>query len=172
VRQFWHGIYKSFWVKGPGKFYVRISRNSGINCILPGAFLDKLAGPACVSEDRAMPWMGGVRFRPEGVYLRGNKTAIAVEGDSGKGSSLGTPARLLWLLGNRCIVMGGGAEARRRDRVMAYRASLNASNGALSQYRWDLNVWSPIERAAFSRTMAVAHQSLSQANPIMKSLQY
>ena len=45
VRQFWGGVYQSFAVCGPAKFYLKIARSNSFNTIVSAILLDKISGP-------------------------------------------------------------------------------------------------------------------------------
>jgi len=55
VRQFWGGVYQSFAVCGPAKFYLKIARSNSFNTIVSAILLDKIYGPPTSWEIKNIP---------------------------------------------------------------------------------------------------------------------
>jgi len=45
VREFWDGVYVSFAVCGPSKFYLAVRKNNSFNAIISSVMIDKISGP-------------------------------------------------------------------------------------------------------------------------------
>jgi len=55
--ELWTGVWKQFVVSGPATYGVFIRRNASFNTILPGIFLDKLAGPKSKYDGSRAAWL-------------------------------------------------------------------------------------------------------------------
>ena len=71
VHDFWGGTYKVFAVNGPGKFLVKVGKNSSLNAILSAVLVDRLTGKHeglnQTLYSRPMPWMGDVPYDPPAI---------------------------------------------------------------------------------------------------------
>lgn len=64
VENFWGGVYKSFVVRGPSKYWVKLARNYSKNTIISAVLMDKLKGPVNIRDAWPLGWMGGVHYDP------------------------------------------------------------------------------------------------------------
>ena len=156
VREFWGGVYKSFVVRSPGPYFIRISRNHSFNTTVSAVMTDPLDGwePAGGHQGRALNRTCKIPMRP----------------DAGEGG----PALALWDLATmRCMAGPGGVGLRNLARRTAYRSVLDgdADAGALSWFRWHLARWTPEERKAFDREMAALWASMQERDLALKTRQ-
>jgi hypothetical protein len=64
VRDFWGGVHKTFTVKGPGLYMVKIDRNYSLNTIVSSVTIDRLAGTPKWSEKAWLPTPMEVEYEP------------------------------------------------------------------------------------------------------------
>ena len=64
VHAFWGGVYKSFLLRGPATYYLKIGKNNSMNTLCSGLFLDTLVGDLGPFQDMGGTWMGTVAYAP------------------------------------------------------------------------------------------------------------
>lgn len=154
VRDFWGGVYKSFIVRGPGPYYIRIARNYSFNTIVSAVMVDMQDGSVPLDEKQTYPPR---LFYKEPAVPRSEGVA---------------PAMDLWMqAGARCYMMPNGVDLRNEAKRTAYRFALgmDASWDALCYFRWFLNRWEPEDRRYFVEEMARAWAHQQSLNPGLKS---
>ena len=57
-------MYKSFLLRGPADYYLRIGRNNSLNTLCSGLFIDRMTGPMAGFEDMAPIWLGTCAMTP------------------------------------------------------------------------------------------------------------
>jgi len=119
--ELWTGVWKQFVVSGPATYGVSIRRNASFNTILPGIFLDKLAGPKSKYDGSRAAWLpvpvGGIDSppSPEGR----EKTGDNAQADA---------AQALWQALDGARARPAAVPVDQALRVLAYRA-MSASRG-------------------------------------------
>ena len=158
VRNFWFGVYKSFEVMGPSKFYIKVAKNNSFNTIVNAVFVDRLAGGEG-RTDGPLAWMGDVEYRPPASRV------VPALSDAPEL----TDARALWLQLHSAHGWASAARVRTAYGILAYRAAAAAAGppDLLDNWRWNLHFWQPQDRADFMRTMRAAYVSLLRNNPQM-----
>lgn len=156
VRDFWGGVYKSFLVRGPHPYYLRVARNNSLNTICSAVFIDKLLPAPRQEDDMQTLFLGAVRYNPPSVAETKNASPIL------------TVSRDLWRGLNAAPI-----PSRTSWRLLAFRsaASAGASPALLANWRWHLKVWQDSDRAEFIRAMITAHTSLLELQPQLKTAQ-
>ena len=143
IMQFWGGMYCSFVLKGPGNYQVRLKRNYGYWMTVAGMFLDRVSGPRNLTGFTNLDGLPMKDYRPPQYKPTPSVAA--------------SPAWKLWhLLNHRASYSKKDMGAQWPGRVLAYRyAQFHGFPPAmLARWRWKLNVWLPVDRAAFNRAMA------------------
>lgn len=188
VVNFWNGMYKSFVVRGPAKYYLRLGRNHSFCTLLAGVFLDRLTGP--ITRRDCVAWMGGVRYpipdpdaptAPdphllEKLLASGGQVARKIPGTVAalNKERLTAASRSLWAALDKAQDEKSALVYQYPFRLLAYRAVLNANDSEVLQaaWRWKLRLWNPEDRDVFNQTMAKAHDTLLELYPEMKDGQY
>ncbi len=169
IHNFWNGLYISFVVRGPAKYYLRVGRNGSKNTIMAGVFLDKLAGPKLRSDDSPMVAMFNVSYKPPDpdappptsnmpppppLVLKAQQVATLHS------------ARLLWDTLNIAQNAAESASWQSSYRLLAYRAALvsGASDRLQENWRWRLHFWTEDDRLWFQRNMELA-VAMKKAGP-------
>lgn len=184
VRDFWGGAYKSFLVRGPSKYWIKVAKNNSFNTILQAVFIDRLADSTSW-DGKAMGLMGGVRINPPDPDAPPAPDPHALEtflAAHAKGAPLSThaalatdqkridAARTLWRALDASLEREGNEGWQWRGRMLALRAIQNAgaSDALIENWRWKLALWTPTDRATGRETAARAYDSLLELNPEMK----
>ncbi len=144
------GVYKSFVVRGPSKYYLKIGKNNSFNTICSAVFIDKLLGPVTRDDRIPLPFMGGVAYEaPSTAALPPPVLAPVQEAEA-----------LRPMLAAAYSQVGGGV-LEQTYRLLAYRAivSAGAPRVLLDNWRWGLHLWTTDDRQAFLQTMARGMQS-------------
>ena len=159
IRQFWGGCYKQFAVRGPGKYWLKLSKNDSFNTIVSGVMIDLMAGWQWPYERMALPVMGNLPYRPPVV------PKLFADAPDELLAAVALQAALTdgWLA-------RGGAERQRELFVAAYRAARDHDPPPelLANWHWQLRLWSPDERTEFDAMMARAWQKHLEFNPNLK----
>jgi len=139
VTNFWPGVYESFVVNGPGKYYICIRKNHSLNTILQAVFVDRIDGGAPSSQPA---WLNGVHYTPE-VYAGAPTTP--------SNKSVVDQATALWSRLDSFYANAQSASMQRSYRILLLRAAMsgNAPAQMLASWRWDLGLWTDIDWAKF-----------------------
>jgi len=134
VRNFWPGVYESFVVNGPGKYYIQVDRNYSLNAIIQGVFIDRLNS----DETNEKPYrMNGVEVDPAAIHFAGTNS-----GYRKKSIALSKTEKLWSELDNLYSVPASGS-LQRDMRILLLRSAV--SNGAppllLTNWRWQMGLW-------------------------------
>jgi len=159
ILNFQNGMYKSFVVRGPGKYYVRVRRNGSFCTLLAGVFVDKMAGPKVRGDNDPIPSMMNVRYEPPDPDAPPLTSNVPLPPPP-----VLTPTQISTLSAARMLWNGLDSEAAITsplalpDRLLAYRASLvsGASDRLQENWRWRLHFWTEGDRLWFQRNMALA----------------
>ncbi len=188
ICNFWDGMYQSFLVHGPARYYVHIRRNSSFNTLLAGVFLDSMTGPKTRFDCSA--WMGGIHYSPPNPdaptppdphlldkLLAGNgKLASSIGGTSPtfQDQKIIPAARVLWDALDAVQDNPAALSFQLLGRRMAYRAAVaaGASDALQADWRWTLHLWNASDRQEFTDTMHQAHESLLTLYPDMRNHSY
>ncbi|MDR3707511.1 MAG: two-component regulator propeller domain-containing protein [Capsulimonadaceae bacterium] len=141
VANFWPGVYESFVVTGPGKYYVKIEKNRSLNAILQAVFVDRLDADAPRPHPK---WMNGVRYYP------------AQYGEAAKPPQREVvAASQLWSRLDAIYDNDDSAAIQRPYRILALRAATasDASPAMLAKWRWNLGLWTDTDWAKFEDYM-------------------
>jgi len=194
VRDFWGGIYKTFMVSGPSKYWIKISKNNSINTIISAVLIDKLNGPVSKKDNLALGWMGGVHYDPPDPdapvvsnahlldeLLAGKRSNIKtsletnslVRQDKRSNPSI-TISTKLWSTLNTICNKQDNVVLQKPYRLLAYRSAtvFDAPETLQANWRWFLKIWYPLDRANFNEVMAKAHEELINTNPSMKGANF
>lgn len=191
VVNFWGGVYQSFVLRGPSKYWVKIGRNYSKNTIVSAVLMDKLKGPSNMRDNWPLGWMGGVRYNPPdpdapippdphlldkllamqaaGIHPPA-KTAAQIKADE-KNTGIASAARAAWSTLDDAWDQAGSTDAQLEDRLLAFRAAdqADAPSALLGNWRWNLRLWTPPDRRKFKEVMKLAHKTLLENNPQMKN---
>ncbi len=155
IHDFWNGVYTSFVVRGPSKYYVRLARSGSMNTILAGVFLDKLTGPVTRFDKLPMAFMGIIHFDPPDITKQ-KVTAAAASPELAS-------AQFLWSALEAAQSQQKAALLLTPYRSLALR-SAQASGGSaalLENWRWTLNFWVDDDHQTFLNYMHAAHGTLN-----------
>jgi hypothetical protein len=180
IRYFWGGVYKSFVVQGPSIYYVHIRRNNSFNTIINAVMADHIAGPPNQFAGKYMFWMGVVNYDPPDISQSALPDVHILDRILAHGpvteqiDSRVVAARTLWNGLDACIGNVGGENADKEARLLCFRAikAGNSSPLVRDNWRWNLHLWTAIDRQTFSDTMRKAHESQLQGHPEMKTLEF
>ncbi len=191
VVNFWGGVYKSFALRGPAKYWIKVDKNASFNTILQAVFLQPLGGNW--TDDPPMTSLGNVRDNPPDPdappapdpFLLDKILAAQKSKSSTRKSTISSAtneaamkaadtnaatveaARELWKALDAAYAKNGNEAWQWRGRVAAYRAAnkANAPAALLENWRWKMATWTPDDRQNWQTTMERAHQSLLQDSP-------
>jgi len=193
VNALWGGVYKSFVVRGPSKYLIKIGKNNSLNTLVSAVFIDKLRGPATMQEGWPLAWMGAVHYDPPDPNTLVMPDPhlldkLLAEKESGIGLSVKTTSPIylesqgvsterysnLWSSLDEAYDDQDSIVLQKTDRLLAYRALLAAHGSDLLQtnWRWFLQLWLPVDRDQFKSVMTHAHDELLRRNPQMQGLEY
>ena len=154
IRDFWNGCYTSFVVRGPSKYYLHVAKNTSIDTLVAGVFVDKQLGPVTPYDKMPMPFMGIIRYEPPSLDTESQSVSAK------------TPAIIavcsLWSALNAAQTNTGDIAFLTPYRLFALR-SAQASGGSdalLKNWRWHLNIWQGVDRETFLNYMRAAHGTL------------
>ena len=195
VRDFWDGVYKSFQVQGPGKFWLKVARNGSHNTILSSVMIDKLSGPPDSFEQKPMSWMGGVPDNPPDPdmpeppdphlldkILAGQNVGSGASKLNAEEEKTIISARALWTALESENALNN-PNWQRQGRLTAYRAVAAIAKTRstvlvegralklpvlLARWRWQMNLWTNADREDFRQRMAFAYKRLLELNPQMR----
>lgn len=198
VVNFWGGVYKSFALRGPAKYWIKIDKNASFNTILQAVFLQPLGGDW--TNDPPMTGLGNVRDNPPDPdappapdpflldkILAAQKaksstrnptiptaTSAAAMNVAATNAATVEAARELWKALDASYARSGNEAWQWRGRVMAYRAATkaNAPDALLENWRWKMATWTPQDRRNWRTTMARAHWSLLNFHPELKNADF
>lgn len=150
VAAFCGGVYKQFAVFEPGQYWLKIARNGSLNVMCSAITIDRLEGPSTILDTMNLPWMADVRYDPPQAPEAARREPF----DHAWSQSIAPPAR-------------------RTIRILAYRlGQAQAVDAALlSQWQWELCLWTPAERKEFQNVVARAWSQMQQFNPHLRSKQ-
>jgi hypothetical protein len=149
IKDFWSGGYLQFWVRGPGKFMLKIASGNSHVTILQATLLDQIRGAKSPADNYWMPWMGEVRYVTEETPAPATDENDVV-----------AAARELWNASEENGAKPRAIEAAWMMRLQAYRAAAaaGASEALLANWRWKLAIWDESDEAGFQNTMGMAYK--------------
>jgi len=147
VRDFWGGVYKSWLVAGPARYFVRIEKNSSLNTILSAVMMDRVVGTPQPWDASWLPFMERVYYEPPAVPPLPASASPEL-----------TAARELWEALRQAPASARGATLIPAYRRLAYRAALaqDADPALLANWRWAQPLWTAQDRKEWQETMAKA----------------
>ncbi len=150
VREFRGGVYHTFVVTGPSKYWIKVACNDSFNTILSGIFCRPLAGE-WKYEDWSLPWMGGVSY-----------AAPRTQVDSTWSETLRN-AHDLWN-STTPNTEQNALEASRPARLLALRTAIaeSAPPSLIDAWRWELKAWSSKDRKDFDEKMAAGFAAVKK----------
>ena len=157
TKDFWNPLYQSFLVRGPSKYYLRVAKNNGLNVILSGVFIDKVAAPPSWADKLPMAFMGIIHFDPPDLT------------DKSVPASADTPpmvaAQALWAALDVAQTKQGDSAFLVPYRMLALRAAQTSGGSAplLANWRWNLDIWGDDDRQTFLNYMHAANATLQQS---------
>lgn len=159
VRDFCGGVYKSFAVKGPDTYLVRINRNGSYNTICSGVFLDALGPAEQAGSVFELMDMAGVKYDAPEI----------AEDEPARNSPLEW-AMNVWKSTDEAWGFCGAEELQYGKR-MAYRAAVSGQppEGLAGNWKWHLRIWDAAERRKFTETMARAWAANQELRPYLKT---
>ena len=146
VSDFEGGVYASFAVKGPGKYWIKVGRHRSFATKFSGIFLDRIGDVAAPSETQIpRPSMRGVFYETE-------KTPAPTGAESADLSQ----ARAAWQKLDEAAARGEVAPGdwQKRHQLLRAAQQAGADEALLANWRWKLGVWQPVDREQFAVTMA------------------
>ena len=158
VQHFWGGVYKSFVVKGPNKYWIKVDRNASFNTIVSGVFLDRIDGPKHPYDVPPLPMMG-FDWQPPSMpkYWEDEdasdnvRTIVKIKeaADAARRTTT-TPHwhRTIHLLCLRALV-----------------ADKTTPKEVIGNWRWHLRIWSEKDRKDFDQKMKIAWAIMCRINP-------
>lgn len=184
VRDFWGGVYKSFVVRGPSIYWLKVGRNNSFNTILQSVLIDKLTGPHTRYDDLPLDWMGLFRYAAPDPYAPSKSDKLLPVETSPKNNTpsstrtqeLLNKARLweFWLDGTYGV--DGGALRSQKLRLLILRALNDPKSGAtpelLARWRWKARVWNDADRKSWRDAMKEGHEALLTKNPHLRGVEF
>lgn len=184
VRDFRGGVYKSFVVRGPAIYWLKVGKNNSHNTILQGILIDKLTGPHTRYDDLPLDWMGLFRYAapdPYAIPTSNNLVPVTTSSKNNAPSSTRTTqllskARLweFWLDGTYGVE--GGALRSQKLRLLILRALNDPKSGAtpelLEHWRWKARVWNDADRKSWRDAMKQGHEALLTKNPHLRGVEF
>ena len=168
------GVYKSFLVQGPGRYWLKVGRNYSFNTIVPAVFLDKVSGPKSQFDHIGSPYLAQRYTQAPAVDEKTLQAAIT--GTSAKAQTLKAAVKL-WQAMDEDLEKSSTnlrqISTQSQWRLLSYRAasSKSAPNDLLANWRYALKLWTDADRKEFDSRMQQAHKTLLVANPEIKLLQ-
>ncbi len=165
VQHFWGGVYKSFLVKGPNKYGIKIDRNASFNTIVSGVFLDRIDGPKNPYDKPPLPMMGFDWQPPampkywEDEDASDNVLAI-VKIKEAADAARRTTATPHW---------------HRTIHLLCLRALLadkTTPKEVIGNWRWHLQIWSEKDRQDFDHKMKIAWAIMCRINPSLEKADF
>ncbi|HEX8832864.1 MAG TPA: hypothetical protein VF719_01625 [Abditibacteriaceae bacterium] len=150
VPRFWGGAYKSFAVRGPGKFMVKIGRAHSHVVILQGLFIDRLGAPAPENTETVGRKLVGLLELPAGAPLPTLLASpVAPPAADGESANLAA-ARSAWSALDSSV--SATALTARALRISALRAATEGPQNAKWGEAWrrQLGLWAGDDEAQFN----------------------
>ncbi|MGC8561174.1 MAG: two-component regulator propeller domain-containing protein [Phycisphaerae bacterium] len=160
VVNFWSGVYQRFLLEGPGRYILMLNRNHSLNTICSGTFLDRLSPR---DRPRAYPYMWSMAT----VIYR----IPPMPGPRAQFKPSKNRRQSVMPLGRINLAKGlFGRYAAAIDplaALAAYRHVLAAKTSPVLLYRdrWELNIWSRLDRTRFADVMAAGWKANVKLNP-------
>jgi hypothetical protein len=151
VRDFWGGVYKSFYVPGPATYWLQIERNYSFNTIVSAIFIDAKG----LNDDAVRHW---TNIAPGWDYSEPRLTL----GDS---DSQREAFRLWSTINNNWSPKG--IASRRKMQIECYRAMLTNNPDNLAYFRWHLGIYNDSDRAFHSKSLQTLWDMLLERNRIL-----
>ena len=169
VESFYGGVYKQFLVRGPGTYVVQIQRAGSFNTICSGVFVDKVTAPPAKFDMVPMAWMGGVDYSSTT-----NLPTTRPTDDPTTDINATRLAEKHWVALDESVERMLSTQSQYSQRVMALRAatSANAPADLLKEWRWQLCLWTPLDRSTFDDTMQKAWAEQLKQTPILAKYQH
>ena len=150
------GVYKQFAIAGPARYVVHIKRNRSYVTKLLGLFIDRAVQDPSV-KPKPIPGFENVKYAvpdlPEDLNTDNNP--------------LLTAAADLWDGLVESVNKRGALGLQAPLGIWAYRAAVAAKAPPvlLTNWRWQLDIWTKEDRDAFDKAMAEAFKAYSAKNP-------
>ena len=167
VRVFWGGVYHSFAVCGPAKFYLRVARNASFNTILCSVMLDKVSGPPTKFETK-YPGLHSVYFFTP-LYQRFTSYPAGLAADTVRGSAA---LLTLWQNLELAYVHRALCPQIAADRMLCYRALVSAPGIQPKRCAWwrrKLPMATDDDRKTFADAMTAMFQDELKLVPTLKN---
>lgn len=145
VRDFWGGVYKTFALRGPGRYWIHIRRNYSFNTIVSAIMLDKLYGPKTQADKYhvPMPDTNGKDYKPPyyKVYKDEEPDVLAASG--------------LWKAIMQALPYRGTVRYMHAYRIfgcriLKMRCELHAWQ---RNWRWKMGLWTSADRRSYDDHM-------------------
>ncbi len=148
VQNFWPGVYESFVVNGPNKYYVRLDKNYSLNLILQGVFLDRLDSATAPSDP---VWLYGVKMNPDVFAVPKSPKAAK----PAKPSPVIALAQAAWAALDAATPDARAAGLQRPSRIRLLRAAVaaGAPPELIAKWRWSLGIWTDADWQQFQDYM-------------------
>ncbi len=161
VHDFWNGVYTSFLVRGPARYYVHIAKNGSHNTLLSGLFLDKVTGPVGRSDNSPMAAMFNVSYKPPDQDAPPPVANVPLPQPPPPTASqlpVLRASRSLWDTLDAAQEDADFASLQTSYRLLSYRAAIASAGSEHLQenWRWHLHIWTEGDRLWFQRKMASA----------------
>ena len=161
VRDFWIPSYEQFSLSASEttRFSIHVSKNGSFNTILPGVFIDKLAGPPTSYERFPAPPTLPTNYGPAVIEERSPSAAQA--GVVTHASPRIAAAREVWAALDAAYANESIAGLQWVGRLLAYRGvaaepEVERPRGLIENWRWTLNLWTPEDRSEWKKAMTRA----------------
>jgi hypothetical protein len=184
VHDFWGGMYQQFIVAGPGKFYLKITKNESPNTIVSGVFIDQLSGPKSPYDYGFLGYMGDISYAPPDADVPDPHLLekLLVGTAPGHTNSETTKQRIdenliaaskqLWSTLDPSQFSRSTVPLQWPYCLLAYRAAVacGASEELLGNWHWNLHLWDQSDRDEFQHKMNDGRQDFLRNNPDLKGL--
>jgi hypothetical protein len=163
VRDFWIPSYEQFSLSASEttRFSIHVSKNGSFNTILPGVFIDKLAGPPTSYERFPAPPTLPVDYGPPVIEEGVTSPAGAKAGVVTHAPPRIAAAREVWAALDAAYANESIAGLQWVGRLLAYRGvaaepEVERPRGLIENWRWTLNLWTPEDRIEWKKAMTRA----------------
>ena len=169
VSDFWAGVYASFAVPGPGKYWIKVARHRSHVAKFSAIFLDRIgtAAPdagatagATAADELPRPSMRGIAYDTQPVPAPAGAQTLTV-----------AAARAAWQALDHAAATGAPAAGEWQRRLQLLRAAqaAGADPNLLFNWRWKLGIWTKTDRVGFAATMAQIEAQRQQQSAAAKT---
>ncbi|MDR1923902.1 MAG: hypothetical protein LBQ66_05975, partial [Planctomycetaceae bacterium] len=163
VKNFWHGTYKFFAVKGPGRYLVKIDRNYSFNTIMSGIFIQQIYGQPTEDTKYGIPKLRA-KYKPpefpeyyedaESMYYEEFWQELDQKYNNTDTIEHQTPNRI-------AIYTAATRDAEQKNAPKDIKELAEC-------FKWRLNQWGKKQKTMWNYTTRLGLERLAESNPQIK----